>query len=134
MSNNAKIAGILAIVAGACGVLRALLMVLVILIFRFAFTESYYIYPNPARFFTFITIIYAVIGFFLLLVSVLGIVGGVFALQKKNWGLALAGAIAGVITFFPCGIPAVIFISMAKPEFSTPIPPPPAEPPAPQQI
>ena len=49
--------------------------------------------------------------------AVLGIIGGVYALQRKYWGLALAGAIAGSISFFPCGIVAIIFTAMAKPEF-----------------
>jgi hypothetical protein len=49
---------------------------------------------------------------------VLAIVGGAFALKKRHWPLALAGAIAGTITFFPCGIPAIIFVSLGKEEFS----------------
>jgi uncharacterized membrane protein HdeD (DUF308 family) len=65
-----------------------------------------------------LTIFYSIIGILFVLVGILGIVGGVFALRKKNWGVALAGAIAGCVTFFPCGIPAIIFVTLAKPEFS----------------
>jgi hypothetical protein len=44
----------------------------------------------------------------------------VFAIKRKYWGVALAGAIASIFTFFPCGIAAVVIISMAKPEFNVP--------------
>ena len=67
------------------------------------------------------TVFYSAIGLFYALVGVLGIVGGVFALKKNRWSLALAGAIAGTVTFFPCGIPAIIFVTLAKQEFSVPI-------------
>ncbi len=73
---------------------------------------------SPSEFLTIMTIFYAIIGLFFVLIGVLGIVGGVFALKKKRWGVALAGAIAGTVTFFPCGIPAIIFVVLAKPEFS----------------
>ena len=65
-------------------------------------------------------VFYAAIGLLFALVGVLGIVGGIFAIKKKRWGLALAGAIAGTVTFFPCGIPAIIFVTLGKPEFSAP--------------
>ena len=131
MQNNAKIAGILTIVSGAFGVLWLVWAVFAILMVRFMFTGPFTPYRFPAHpgFITLVTIFYAVFGLFFVLVGVLGIVGGVFALKKKNWGLALAGAIAGTVTFFPCGIPAIIYITMAKPEFSAPELSAPAEPP-----
>ena len=58
----------------------------------------------------------------LAIIGILAIVGGIFALKRKHWGLALAGAIGGTFTFFPCGIPAIIFISMSQQEFSAPEP------------
>ena len=122
MQNNAKIAGILTIVSGAFGVLWLVWAVFAMLMVRFMFTEPFtpYRFPTHPGFITLVTIFYAVFGLFFVLVGVLGIVGGVFALKKKNWGLALAGAIAGTVTFFPCGIPAIIYVTIAKPEFSAP--------------
>jgi hypothetical protein len=132
MSNNAKVAGILTIISGAFGVLWLFWAVFAILMVRFMFTEPFipYRFPFPSGLLTLMTIFYSAIGLFSVLVGALGVVGGIFALNKKNWGLALAGAIAGAVTFFPCGIPAIIFVTLAKPEFSTPKPPVPAEPPA----
>jgi hypothetical protein len=73
--------------------------------------------PTPEELITVMTIMYSVIGFLLLLVGILAIVGGAFCIRKKLWPLAIAGSIAGTITFFPCGIPAIIFTTLAKPEF-----------------
>ena len=67
-------------------------------------------------------VFYGALGLFFLLVGILAVIGGIYALKKKYWGLALAGAIAGTVTFFPCGIPAIIFVTLGKPEFSIPQP------------
>jgi hypothetical protein len=117
MPNNARVGGILTIIAGAFGVLGLFWMLFAILIIRFAFSEALGSAP-PAEFLTMMTILYSIWGICLALVGALGVVGGVFALKKRRWGLALAGAIAGGVTFFPCGIPAIIFVTLAKPEFS----------------
>jgi hypothetical protein len=120
MTNHARIGGILTIVAGAFGILGGFGVFLGVLIMRLVSSTSYTPYGSlfPAQLLTIIMAFYAVWGIFLGLLGVLGIVGGVFALRKKNWGVALAGAIAGAITFLLCGVPAVIFVTLAKPEFS----------------
>ena len=121
MQNNAKVGGILSIIAGAFGVFWLIGTVFMIIIMLFVMTDSSMYYynggPTPDVAFNIILTVYAVIGGFFTLVGVLGIVGGVFALRRKNWGLALAGAIAGTLVFFPCGIPAIIFTALGKPEF-----------------
>jgi hypothetical protein len=120
MTNHARVGGILTIVAGAFGILGGLGVFLGVLIIRLVSSTPYIPFGSlfPAQIFSIIMAFYAVWGIFIGLLGVLGIVGGVFALRKKNWGLALAGAIAGNLTFNLCGIPAVIFVSLAKPEFS----------------
>jgi hypothetical protein len=50
----------------------------------------------------------------------LGLVGGIFAVQRKTWGLAAAGAIASSAIFYPLGIAAVVLVSMAYREFQRP--------------
>jgi len=120
MPNNARVAGILTIISGAFGFFGLVWMLVSILMMRVMFSTPFTPYgsPFPTEVITIMTIFYAIIGLFFVLIGVLGIVGGVFALRKRRWGLALAGAIAGTITFFPCGIPAIIFVTLAKPEFS----------------
>jgi len=121
MQNNAKVGGILSIISGAFGVLWLIGTVILLIIISFAMTDSSNYYYNgglsPNATLAVIMGVYGAIGGFFTLVGVLGIVGGVFALRKKNWGLALAGAIGGTLVFFPCGIPAIIFTVMGKPEF-----------------
>ncbi|MBM3155319.1 MAG: hypothetical protein FJ008_08325 [Chloroflexi bacterium] len=52
------------------------------------------------------------------LLGILAIVGGVYALQRKKWGLALVGSIAA---FFPpkwiLGIAAIVLTVLAREEF-----------------
>jgi len=122
MTNNAKIGGILSIVAGGLGCIGALVMVMIIaLMWSFADPGSYYYDYSyevaPERVFGFLAVIYGVMALIGVCISALAIVGGINALRKKNWGLALAGAIAGALAFFPCGIPAIIFITIGKLEF-----------------
>jgi hypothetical protein len=45
------------------------------------------------------------------------LVGGVYALRRRIWGLALAGAICAAFPSTPLGVLAIIFISIAKREF-----------------
>jgi len=54
---------------------------------------------------------------FSVIIAILAIVGGIFALQRKKWRWALAGAIAGSLSFMLLGIPAIIYIAMSRDEF-----------------
>ena len=54
---------------------------------------------------------------FLLIVGILPIIGGIYALQRKKWGLALAGSIVAIIGSSVMGILSTIFVAMAKDEF-----------------
>ena len=49
--------------------------------------------------------------------AVFTIVGGVFALQRRKWGWALAGSIIAIIAMFPLGVASTILVAMAKREF-----------------
>lgn len=53
------------------------------------------------------------------ILGILAIVGGVFALRRKVWGLALAGSIVSLFSlhFFILGIAAVVFTALSKNEF-----------------
>jgi hypothetical protein len=52
-----------------------------------------------------------------LLIAVLALVGGIFAVQRKYWGWSLAGSIAAILAFFPFGIASTILVAIAKNEF-----------------
>ncbi len=53
----------------------------------------------------------------LIIVAILAIVGGVHALQRKNWGLALAASIAAFFPSWLLGIPAIVLVSLSRDEF-----------------
>lgn len=49
--------------------------------------------------------------------GILSLVGGIYAIQRRKWGLALAGSVAA---FFPCGIfglISVILLVLSRDEF-----------------
>jgi hypothetical protein len=121
MQSNAKTGGILSIVAGALGGIASLMGILfMILIFSITATDSSYYYDGyryAEGSFAVFMVIWIIFAAFFVLVGALGVVGGIFAIRRKNWGLALAGAIAGTITFFPVGVPAIIFVALGKGEF-----------------
>jgi hypothetical protein len=122
MQNYARIGGVLSIVSGAFGVLLLLFFVVIAVIIGVAINysggplapESPF---SETDFRNIMVAIYLVIGVGYAAVGALGIVGGIFALKRKYWGWSLAGAIAGAITLFPCGIPAIIFVSLGRGEF-----------------
>jgi hypothetical protein len=61
----------------------------------------------------------AIAGFPLVILGIVAIVGGVFSIRRRIWGLALAGAICSLLlpTITILGILAIIFIAMSKKEF-----------------
>jgi hypothetical protein len=64
------------------------------------------------------------IGGGLLALGIIALIGGIVALRKRVWGLALVGAICAMFPIVPLGILAIIFVSMGKKEFGKPQPQP----------
>lgn len=63
--------------------------------------------------------ILAVVGIPWIILGIVAVVGGIYALRRGNWGLALAGSICAIFhpwTWF-LAIPAIIFAIMGKGEF-----------------
>jgi hypothetical protein len=52
-------------------------------------------------------------------VSVLQLIGGIFALQSRKWGLALTGSILSLFPSILLGILAIIFTGLTKKEFES---------------
>lgn len=55
-----------------------------------------------------------VVGF----IGIIAIIGGVYALQRRIWGLALAGAICSCVVFPFFGLPSIIITALARDEFN----------------
>ena len=96
-------AGVLAIVAGALTILTALALSLLMPI---AATHRYTMAPIAA------------FGVLWLVTGIVAIIGGIFALRRRHWGLALAGAICAL---FPpatlLGILSTVFVALSRDEF-----------------
>jgi hypothetical protein len=65
---------------------------------------------------TFLPAIFIVVGILVLVLGAIGIAGGISALNRKSFGLSLAGAICILPTAI-LGILAIIFVSVSKREF-----------------
>lgn len=60
-----------------------------------------------------------VLGVPLIVLGIISIVGGVYALKRRLWGFALAGAICAIMTGnLVYGTLAIIFVSIGKSEFN----------------
>ncbi len=68
-----------------------------------------------------ITFLFAWAGVFatpLIVFGIIAIIGGIYALRREVWGLALAGSICAIFgPWFILGILAIIFVSLGKGEF-----------------
>lgn len=107
--------GILSIVSGAISILYSLFFILPFLMILLFSSETSAPEDDwdlwfPLIFLTPFTLAFTVLG-------VMAIIGGIQALKRKRFGLALGGAICGSVFMQVFGIPAVIFIALSKDEF-----------------
>ncbi len=63
-------------------------------------------------------VILGAIGTPLVVLGIIAIVGGVFAIRRRIWGLALVGSILAFFCDPILGILAIIFVSLSKREFA----------------
>lgn len=110
------VGGVCGIVAGAVGVLAGS----AIGIF-FGVSSSWpWLMPhmNPWPFSGF-----GLLGWPLLILGIVAIIGGIFAIQRRHWGLALAGAICAVLILpaFLLGVVSVVFVALSRSEFEKPV-------------
>jgi hypothetical protein len=101
-------AGILNIISGAFKLIGFLALILVGLFMAVSPGQEYPF--NPAA-------ILVLISIFLFALGILSVVGGIFALQRRNFGLSLAGSIASFLPFNLLGMASIILVAMASKEF-----------------
>jgi hypothetical protein len=108
-----SVAGILNIITGVLSLLGSLILALLVNVF---FSSSYD--RNSGQELSAV-IIWLVLFAPFFIISLMALIGGIFALRKKVWGLALAGSICSILTIWawPLGVASVIFISLSKPAF-----------------
>jgi hypothetical protein len=109
-------AGILNIVSGGLSFLGGLLAGII-----FSILAANAVYTGPGQ--QYVGTI-AVWFFFLpyVIISAVAIVGGVYCLRRRVWGLALAGSICSVLTIWgwALGVASIVFVAIAKDEFDRP--------------
>ena len=62
-----------------------------------------------------VLIVFAVMS---LAIGIIAIVGGIYALQRNKWGLALAGSICALVPSFVLGLVAIILVATSRDEFA----------------
>lgn len=106
-------AGILSIVAGGLSILVGLIIASIASI---ALASANYTGPGD-RFWTTAWVWLIFLPF--LIISVVAIVGGIYSLHRRMWGLALAGAICSFFTLWAwaLGVAAIVLVAISRPEF-----------------
>ena len=63
---------------------------------------------------------FGAIGTPLIVIGIVAIVGGIFALRRRVWGLALAGAVCALFPppIIALGLLSIIFLALSKEEFA----------------
>jgi hypothetical protein len=108
-------AGILSIVAGGLSLLGSLLVGLGVGLF---FSSGYW-YEFDTRGAPSLAAVWVAAFLPYFIISAVAIAGGVFALRRRLWGLALAGAICAFLTgwAWALGIAAIVVVALSKREF-----------------
>ncbi len=60
-----------------------------------------------------------IMAILLAVLSSLPLIGGVYAIQRKAWSLALTGSVVAILSIPPLGIVATVLVSLSKSEFTT---------------
>jgi len=60
-----------------------------------------------------------IMAILLAVLSSLPLIGGVYAIQRKTWSLALTGSVVAILSIPPLGIVATVLVSLSKNEFTT---------------
>ncbi len=107
------VAGILDIVAGALSFFGVTLAFFGILVLGAARDID----PSMGIPETLILTTVVIFAIFAIIADILAIIGGIYALQRKKWGLALTGSIAAFFASWPLGIAAIAFTALSKKEF-----------------
>jgi hypothetical protein len=108
--------GILDIVSGAIGMVGGVYFVILSQIFR-SMHEILKLDPLVIQKTEEIINRIIAVPFILVFIGIISIIGGVYALQRRIWVFALAGAISSCFVFPVFGIPSIIITSLAREEF-----------------
>jgi uncharacterized membrane protein len=106
-TSSPAIAGVINIVIGSLNLLLVLGVIIII-----AWVSSDYYFDEITM--PFLWVVFIV----LLIFSVPSIIGGVYALQRKNWVMALIGSITSFLSWNIIGLIPLILVIVSKDEFA----------------
>ncbi|MGD9142930.1 MAG: hypothetical protein PVG61_03695 [Dehalococcoidia bacterium] len=105
------VAGIFNIITGSLGLLISFSLFLLVYVSDFDF-ENY-----PGVFPEFITALAVFIASVALVLALLVLISGIYALERRYWGLSLAGSVVAALTGGALGIAALVLIVLSRDEF-----------------
>ncbi len=115
------IAGILNIISGVITLFVFLALIIITIVFALGTIDAslwdyYYYYDGPVWGLALsLLIIFDVIAFAL---STITIIGGIFAILRKRWALALIGSILALFPILFVGIASITLVALSKDEFN----------------
>lgn len=59
-----------------------------------------------------------IMAILLAVLSSLPLIGGVYAIQRKAWSLALTGSVVAILSIPPLGIVSTVLVSLSRSEFT----------------
>jgi len=108
--------GVLSIISGALGLVGSIFLLVFGNIIGSAVLREFF--PSSAwQHWGWPFVIVGAASLFFIVVDILAIVGGIYAIQRKYWGWALAGGIAAIIASRILGVIALVFIALSRKEF-----------------
>jgi hypothetical protein len=122
MQRKSQVGGILAIISGIAGMIESLVNVAILMFVEYASTASGHSTRGDERVPIGALLFFGFAAVVIFILAVAAIAGGVCAIRKQRWGVALGGAICGILTFLPTGIVATVLVSQTRGEFSGPTP------------
>ena len=109
-------AGVMSIVAGTMGFIAIAFMVTFVAVFGSEIAKDVLHSIGFWQAGIPLTVI-GLVSLIILLISLMSVIGGIYAIRRKAWGLSLAGAICAIFPAQVLGIIAVAFIAISKKEF-----------------
>ncbi len=119
-TSKATIAGVLDIIAGVMSLIGSAVLLMLGVVGSGAVSAAGVHDPEAAQFAFVPMALFAPLALLCLIIGLLGVVGGMAAIRRNRYWLALVGSIAALFSFFPLGIPAIILTVMAEREFHHP--------------
>ena len=117
------VGGILSVIAGGCYLLATIGVIIAIIVIAVASNAPFLneMWRELARQGIGLGLLFGIlviVAVYLAAVGVLSLLGGISALKRERWGLALAGSIAAIVGGWSAlGVVALIFIAISRDEF-----------------